>query len=176
MTTNHPVSKAALLALGEQWPQAIHFLALLAQARSRIGRDAGNTGAADDEDARVLADVVIGAYAAGLVELHVQPPPFALHVSPKPLASPLARLQLRDRPIVTTLRHTSVHIDDRRARALLQLLDGTRDHAALLHELSVRLGSEAQDASGGDDDGGDVSAEELERELTKMARLALLIA
>lgn len=168
MTTNHPVSKAALLALGEQWPRAIHFPALLAQARSRIGRDAGNTGAAPDhdEDARVLADVVIGAYAAGLVELHVQPPPFALHVSPKPLASPLARLQLRDGPIVTTLRHTSVHIDDRRARALLRLLDGTRDRVALLGELSVR----------GDDDGLDVSEEELERELTKMARLALLIA
>ncbi|MHB8647996.1 MAG: methyltransferase regulatory domain-containing protein [Thermomicrobiales bacterium] len=176
MTTNHPVSKAALLALGRQWPRAIPFPDLLTRARSHLGQDVGNTDAVHDEDARVLADMVIGAYAAGLVELHLHPPPLALHVSAKPLASPLARLQLRDGSIVTTLRHTSVRIDDRRAHALLRLLDGTRDRAALLSELNARLGADAPDTSGAGDNDADVSAQELERELTKMARLALLIA
>ncbi len=105
----------------------------------------------------MLANVLIGAYAAGLIELYTQPLPFILDISATPLASPLARLQLRDGPIITNLRHTSVHMDDERGRALLALLDGTRDHAALRGELLVR-------------------DEELQRDLAKMARLALLIA
>ena len=156
MTTNHPVSKAALCALGEQWPQAIPFPALLAHARARLGRDAGGPEA-DEGEARVLGGVLIEAYAANLIELHTQPPAFALHSGDRPVASPLARLQLRDGPVVTSLRHTSVRIDDPRGQTLLQLMDGTRDRAALRAELGV-------------------GARDLERAMAKIARLALLIA
>lgn len=162
LTTNHPVSKAALLALGEAWPGAIHFPALLAHARSLAGRDTGDTDADRDADARALGGALIGAYAAGLVELSTQPPAFAHRAGAKPVASPLARLQLRDGPIVTTLRHTSVHMDDRRGRNLLGLLDGTRDRAALLVALA------------GSGEGGDL-AWELERDLARLAHLALLV-
>lgn len=175
MTTNHPVSKAALLALGAQWPQAIPFPDLLTDARSHLGHDARTAGASHDEDAHVLAEVVLGAYAAGLVELHVQPPSFALHVSPKPLASLLARLQLGEGSVVTTLRHTSVRIDDRRARTLLRLLDGTRDRATLLGELNARLGADPPDVSSAHENDVGISEQELARELTNMARLALLV-
>jgi SAM-dependent methyltransferase len=163
MATNHPVSKAALRELGVQWPQALHFLALLARARSRIGAGSGILGANVDEDARVLGGVLVGAYAAGLIELHAHPLPFVRDVSAKPLASPLARWQLRDGTIVTNLRHTSVRMDDQRGRDLLGLLDGTRDHAALLE---ARAG----------DGGGDSARQELERDLARMADLALLMA
>ena len=138
MTINHPVSKAALCVLGEQWPQAIPFPALLADARSRLGRDASGSEADEHEEARVLGGVLIEAYAANLIELHTQPPAFALRSGDRPVASPLARLQLRDGPVVTSLRHTSVRIDDPRGQKLLQLLDGTRDYAALREELGVR--------------------------------------
>jgi hypothetical protein len=163
MTTNHPVSKAALRELGDWWPQALHFPELLARARSRIGATGGDLGSDADEDARVLGGVLVGAYAAGLIELHAHPLPFVRHVSAKPLASPLARRQLRDGTIVTNLRHTSVRMDDQRGRDLLELLDGTRDRAALL------------EARAGDDNGGD-AGRELERDLARMADLALLMA
>ncbi|MGI8856596.1 MAG: methyltransferase regulatory domain-containing protein [Thermomicrobiales bacterium] len=156
MTTNHPLAKAALRALGEQWPQAIHFPALLALATE-------NSGTADDEGARLLANVVLGAYTAGLIELHVQPLPFTLRVSATPLASPLARLQLRDGPIVTSLRHTSVRMDDIRGSALLELLDGTRDLAALREALAARGLSDAGE-------------QDVQRDLIRIAHLALLIA
>ena len=162
MTTNHPIAKAALLALGDHWPQAMHFPTLLERARSRSGR-ADRDSTADDEDARVLANVLIGAYAAGLIELHTQPLPFTLAISATPVASPLARRQLRDGPIVTNLRHTSVQMDDERGRDLLALLDGTRDHAALREALAAHAAP-------------DGSEEELQRDLARIAHLALLIA
>jgi hypothetical protein len=163
VATNHPVSKAALRELGDQWPQALHFSELLARARSRVGAVTDDAASGPDEDARVLGGVLIGAYSAGLIELHVHPLPFVRHVSAMPLASPLARRQLRDGPIVTNLRHTSVRMEDQRGRDLLELLDGTRDHAALLT------------ACGGPD-AGDASKRELERDLARMADLALLMA
>jgi SAM-dependent methyltransferase len=163
MATNHPVSKAALRELGDWWPQALHFPELLVRARSRVGAAGGILGSGSDEDAHVLGGVLVGAYSAGLIELHAHPLPFVRHVSARPLASPLARWQLRDGAIVTNLRHTSVRMDDRRGRDLLELLDGTRDHAALL-------------TARGGPDAGDASKRELERDLARMADLALLMA
>ena len=54
---------------------------------------------------------------------------------PRPEASALARWQLRDEPgRVTNLRHESIQVDGELGRALILLLDGTRDRAALASE------------------------------------------
>jgi hypothetical protein len=163
MTTNHPISKAALHELGGQWPQGLHFPELLTRARSRISTADSALSNSSEGDAHVLAGVLVGAYAAGLAELHAHPLPFVRHVSARPLASPLARQQLREGTIVTNLRHTNVRMDDERGRDLLILLDGTRDHVGLLR------------AYQGDNSGED-ARQELERNLARMADLALLMA
>jgi hypothetical protein len=163
MTTNHPVSKAALHELGDRWPQGLHFPELLTRAQSRTGTADSALSNSSEGDAVVLAGVLVGAYAAGLAELHAHPLPFVRHVSARPRASPLARQQLRDGTIVTNLRHMSVRMDDQRGRDLLVLLDGTRDHAALLR------------ACAGDGSAED-ARQELEHNFARMADLALLMA
>jgi hypothetical protein len=82
-----------------------------------------------------LADFVWRAYQAGLLELHVHVPPVATRVSERPVASPLARLEARDGNVITTLHCRSLHLSDRLQRALVMLLDGTRDHTALRKDL-----------------------------------------
>lgn len=76
----------------------------------------------------------------------------------RPTASAVARLHLESGACVATLQHTSVSIEDGRARALLRLLDGKRDRAALRGELNT------------------LSHEDLDRTLAGVAQLRVLVA
>jgi hypothetical protein len=97
------------------------------------------------------------------LELHVVPSRFTLEASERPQAYSLARLQAVSDSHVTTRRHTSVELDDELGRRLVTLLDGTRNRATLLKDLA----SESSEP---------LRAEDLERSLTGLARLALLEA
>jgi SAM-dependent methyltransferase len=144
MTTNLPLAKAAILYLAARWPWAVPF-----------GELPGASTA--------LADLLLKIYASGLLEFHVVPSRFTLEASERPRAFSLARLEAESGSLVTTLRHTTVELDDDLGRRLVTLLDGTRDRAALLKDLA----SESSDP---------LRAEDLERSLTGLARLALLEA
>ena len=106
-------------------------------------------------DEPVVAETLRRAYAANLVRLHVWSPRMATAPSERPVASALARLQAAEGTRVTTLLHTSVEVGDELGRRLIQLLDGTRGRAALTAELAR-------------------PADELERSLEGLARIALL--
>jgi len=155
ISTAHPLAKAALHSLTETWPRALAFAELL----ERVG----------GENAGALAEILYWTCAAGLVELHACPPCCAARPGERPLASPVARLQLRRGPGVTTLRHTTVTVEGLLERQLLLLLDGTRDRAKLLAELTEFARSHALRP------GAPIDAAELERALDKLARLALLV-
>ena len=135
LTTDHEGVKDALARLGEAWPEALPV-----------------AGFADGVD-----EVLLQAYAANLVHLHVWAPPLATAPSERPRASALARRQAAEGTRVTTLRHTSVDVPDELGRRLIALLDGTRDRAALVRELGR-------------------PADELERSLEGLGRIALLEA
>jgi SAM-dependent methyltransferase len=106
-----------------------------------------------DDDA--VCQALLRAYAINLVQLHVWAPALAAAPSERPVASALARLQAARGTRVTNLRHASVEVPDELGRRLITLLDGTRDRAALLRELGR-------------------PADELERSLEGLARIALL--
>ena len=112
---------------------------------------------ADLGDDPAVAEMLRRAYAANLVRLHVWAPEMTTTPSAHPVASALARLQAAEGTRLTTLRHTSVEVADETGRRLISLLDGTRDRAALLRELGR-------------------PADELERSLEGLARIALLEA
>ncbi|HVF90419.1 MAG TPA: class I SAM-dependent methyltransferase [Blastocatellia bacterium] len=185
ITTDHPLVKSALMELGRAWPGAIRFDRLLAAARDRLDRGAGSSAGAP-EDAPVLGQFLLKTFAAAVVELHVHVPAVALELSERPVASPLARLQARVGPVVTSLFHTSVRIGNELGRYLLTLLDGTRDRAALLDELTSRIESRGQET--GRDKGPPEEREEeregardfldrnLDENLRRMATLGLLVA
>ena len=113
-----------------------------------------------------LETVVMQAYVAGLVDLHLQPLPLTTVPLERPVASPLARWQARSRDQVSTLLHTTVGIADANALKLLPLVDGTRDRAALAAALrSAGIPIEPARA-----------ADFVDYALQKFARLGLLMA
>lgn len=161
MSTNHPLAKAAMLHLGRIWPAVIPFSNLLETARSLSGRDSPSANAPFEEDEAWLSDMLLKLYAANFAELHSYVPAGSNTVSERPVASALARAQLRTGQRVTSLRHTSISVDDENGRLLLSLLDGTRDRAQLLSALNQLRQPTAQ---------------ELEMNLTEMAKMSLLVA
>ena len=150
--TAHPLAKAALLELGALWPRRAEFPCLLARVRERVASQA-----AEERDAAALAEILLYCYAAGLIELHAHAPRFAETAGERPEASALARLQARENPWVTTICHGRVRLDDEVGRRLVELLDGTRDRAALGREL------------------GAVAPGALEQSLERLAKLPLLV-
>jgi hypothetical protein len=93
----------------------------------------------------------------------------AVHPGERPEASPLARLQAREGPVVTNLRHAGVRIEDELGRRLVTLLDGSGDRAALAVDLRALL------TESGTPVPDDLDAE-LERSLRGLASLALLVS
>lgn len=158
ISTNHPLGKAALLHLGRIWPAAIAFSDLLHTARDLAERQSELL----EDDSAWLCDMLLKLYAANLAELHTHVPACSTTASAKPLASPLVRAQLRTGHQVTTLRHACVSVDDESGRLLLSLLDGTRGRPRLLAEMSRRF------------DG--ITAEHLETNLERLAKMSLLVA
>jgi methyltransferase-like protein/SAM-dependent methyltransferase len=152
--------QAVLDVLDEAAPGRLAF----AEVVERVKRKAA--GAALDEPSEDgLRRLVLGAVWAGAVEPHISSPRLALEPSERPQASALARLQLESGPIVTSLCHDSVKLDDELGRKLVSLLDGTRDRDALVRALGDQLDSDpvARHAA-------------LEAHLRLLARLALLVA
>jgi len=154
LKTDDPHAKAALCRLCEFWPRTLHFSALL------------TPGA----DPAPLAEILFQGYRAGLLEAYTHPPRFAADAGEQPAASPLARVQAREGLRVTTLRHTTVELEDTVDRCLLLLLNGTNDRDALLRGVRAFLRSLDQPEA------VDLSAEVLERRLERLAKQALLLA
>jgi hypothetical protein len=136
LTTDHGAVKAALVRLRAAWPRALPVAEL---------------------DGGAVREILLRAYAANVVQLHMWAPALAAEPAERPVASALARLQAARGSRITNLLHESVDVPDELGRRLITLLDGTRDRAALLRELQR-------------------PAAELERSLEGLARIALLDA
>jgi len=183
LQTDNPLIKAAMVALGEAWPKALHFQDLLAAAQRSIDQGASGGVASCDDDARTLGELLLRAYAGGIVEFSMAPPKLVSRPSERPVASPLARLQSRESSEVVNLRHFNIHVDDPLSRRLLQLLDGSRDRAALRDDL-LALVESGEAGVTADETGVDVDSREvrqfltaeIEKRLTELAAMALLIS
>ena len=93
------------------------------------------------------AEVALRLCAGGEARLHVHPPTPAAQASDRPETTPLSRRQAAAGPLVTTLRHGYVRLNDPLARLLVVLLDGSRDRPALVRDLTtaaVDLGAPPQ--------------------------------
>jgi hypothetical protein len=117
-----------------------------------------------------------------LVDLHLYVPPFVVHLSERPVASPLARWQARMGDIVSTLHHRSLKLGSTIHRGLLALLDGSRDRAALCADVLEVFASGALDLL--DEDGKPVRDmnivakaidDQLKEFLQKASRTAVLM-
>jgi methyltransferase-like protein len=133
VATASPLSKAAMVLLGEAWPGTVPFGELLRGAAAKLGREPA------DEDAESLAVNLLNTYiSSDLIELHAGPVRFARVPFERPVALPHARvLAAEARAVVANRRHEPVRLADF-ARQLLPLLDGTRDRASLADSLAAK--------------------------------------
>lgn len=168
VSTSHPLAKAALFCLQEAWPRSLQFQVLLEQARTHIAGATAAKGAPDD--AANLGEMLIRLYASKLVELHVHAPEFALTPGDHPTASPVARVQLQEGPLVTSLRGVNVRLDDLFVVTMLPLLNGARDRRALLSE-AKRAFQNTPAFPAEETEAADL----LEQCLNALAKLALLV-
>jgi len=160
LSCTEAVPKAAFAELGAAYPEALRYAALCERICQRVGGEAQLDPASESKLARAL----LLSDANGVVELHAEPPPLTTGIVPRPRASLVARLQAEREAPVTVLGASGVMSGDRRVRALLPLLDGTRDRAQLLAAWQERGGAE-----------GPVQAAALERLLRLFADHGLLI-
>jgi methyltransferase-like protein len=175
-SSEHAVTKAALVELAARWPRAIAFDELVAGVAARLAL--ANVRADLDE---VLPDVVHALFWSGVVALHVAPPQCTERVSERPCASELARAQASAGVPVLNQRRRAIRLDDPLASFLLPLLDGTRDRASLLRLLDETVAAGRLDIR---PEGGQIPDPSripsvlealLDHHLKKMAQMALLV-
>jgi methyltransferase-like protein/ubiquinone/menaquinone biosynthesis C-methylase UbiE len=173
ISTDHQLSKAAILHLGDCWPQCVGFPELLQGALRRLGAAASELRL-DEEEAR-LAGLLFRAASGGHVGLHLSPPPLTVTVSERPEASLLARKQALAGPVVTNQQHRTVLLEHEIVRHFLQLVDGTRTVDDLVTDLRHALntaGTRETDGNAGPDP---VTRESVEQNLALLMRMALLV-
>ena len=142
IATGNPLVKAALRVLAEHWPRSLPFDDLHRLALARLVQATGAEPAPADREPRTLAEALIQAFAADVVELYAHEPDFVVEIGEHPTASPLARLQAEAGHRVTNLRHKVVPLSDF-DRLVLRQLDGRRDWFAILDALDQAVSSGA---------------------------------
>jgi hypothetical protein len=172
LSTNHPLAKAALLCLARCWPEAVSFASLADQATELLERAGRAPAAAGPQDLTNLAIMLLQAFWAGHLDLHLCPPPLTSHVSERPEVSRLARKQAETAAVVTNLQHGVVGLEDPIVLSFVPLVDGTRDIQQLTAELTAVL---ARRRGADQQCGGEISPATVENNLQRLASLGLLI-
>ncbi|HEU0006402.1 MAG TPA: methyltransferase regulatory domain-containing protein, partial [Terriglobia bacterium] len=181
MATAHPLAKAALQHLSENWPTPFSIEQITSAALERLSAAGVAFDSNPQSDGPEMCQLLLTAYGAGLVEALSQPPGFTLNVSERPIASPIARTQLTLGDAVTSLLHTTLEIAHPLTRQLVLLLDGTRDRAALVEGLLPLIDSGEATVKIDNQLVTDRTAarrlieDQLEEALTNIARIPLLI-
>jgi SAM-dependent methyltransferase len=136
----------AFAVLDRERPHAVSFAALHAE----LGGEPEALGAA-----------LLDGFRRERLVPHAGPLRAAREPGERPVVSPLARWQATQGPEMTSLAYRSIRMEEPAARALVALLDGTRDRAAIRADLYERTGLE-------------LTAADLDTNLTALARLFLL--
>ena len=181
--TDHPIPRAGLLYLSDIWPMPLHFNELLTIAQEYNLQVSHMTGKKSDqnnskEDSFALCDILMSAFSANMVELHVHAPHFAREPGDHPVASPYARLQAQKTSLVTNLCHRNIDLEKSYGRFILPLLDGSRDRSAMREEMVeiIRSNKLSLNAKPYSEKTTEELNAEIDQELLNCARHALLVA
>lgn len=133
LNTSDPVVNAAMDELCQVWPESLSFGELAARVSERLGGEPATGDALAH-----LRPAMLDLYLARIVQLQSCALPACSVAAEKPISSQLARAQwIQGRTVLTTLLGTNHTLDDPLERALLPLLDGTRDRPSLADQLGA---------------------------------------
>lgn len=137
--TDHPVTKAALVYLSKRAPRVVKFDDLIESARQILAK-AGYAETDWARDVETASNQLLQILATGVIRLHTYEPHFTAEISPNPTASRFARwLISRNSKAVTGLNSFNIEIEHAFVRALLPLLDGTRNRDELIKALAEKI-------------------------------------
>ncbi len=129
---DHPLTKAALCILGQEWGRPVHVPILLQSARQLL-EHAGIMIENDDSQESITRTILFRIFeGTDLLEFHTVGLEASQTVSDRPKLNRLARWQLESARNVTSLFGLNVGVRDEVSAELLRLADGTRTHAELL--------------------------------------------
>lgn len=174
--TDFALGKTALGMLEAVQPFPIRFEELFERALAQLRTEAGK----EDREAlrEALCSFLLQLYAGGIVEFRATHPRAVTNVSPRPVANPVARWQIKDGEFVTSAFHMAVKVEDEIGRSLLSWLDGSLDQKELLEKVWLLL--KTKDALILDDGKETAARRKVEltlvKNLEKLARLGLLVA
>ncbi|MBS1796611.1 MAG: class I SAM-dependent methyltransferase [Acidobacteria bacterium] len=129
---DHPLTKAALVILGESWGRTIPFPELVERAKERIAGLGFETENWDEQIYIASAILLQICRGTSLIELHLFQPAAAAALAEKPRVNRLAQWQLPQADNVLTLLNLDVRVEDEVSRHLLEICDGTRGKDELL--------------------------------------------
>ena len=132
ISTNRPLTKAAIFALRESWPKAMPLDELVQASKKRL-EDAGlaeQINAEDSQLKRIIAGDLLQSMTISLVDYHTWQADFVTEISEKPMVSPLAVRYARNSLRTINQRHESVPLDGALGH-MIPLVDGTRDKTAI---------------------------------------------
>ena len=125
---NQQITIALMEKLIPAWPHALSFDALMPVL-------AANGITAVEQAAKLLLQMAV----AKMIELHTWKPTLADGITEYPRATATSRLEAKTHAYTSTLRHFQLELTDTVGRYFVQLLDGTRDRAALLEALKAEF-------------------------------------
>jgi SAM-dependent methyltransferase/methyltransferase-like protein len=135
ISTAVPIIKAALQHLGTIWPSYASIGELIDAACVLLEVPVEKRGDVPPSEVERLKENLVQCCAGGIAEMHRQPQTFVSNVSEHPAVGRLARWQAVRGNVLTNRWHEAVRIDEIE-RHVVQLLDGTLDHAQLLDALT----------------------------------------
>lgn len=171
---DHSLTKAALVYLGKIWGKSESFPELLQSAKQILaeqGLAVENWETQADTARAILFQICTNT---DLIELYLHKLQAATEASEKPEINRLARWQLRSSENVSTLLGKDLKIDDEVSRRLLELLDGTRNKADLIVDLTefIKTSDEVEDKEEMLDD----LPNWLETSLSELARIGMFVS
>ncbi len=124
-----PLHKVVLTYLGRLWPGSVPVTEIPSRVSGELDLPIEEPDAEE-----IVGNLILDCVVSELMELRLAPSRHALQPNESPKASPVARFQAAVDTAVTNRRHETVYLDDLNRR-ILQLLDGSRDRAALVDAL-----------------------------------------
>ncbi|MBI9045700.1 MAG: methyltransferase regulatory domain-containing protein [Anaerolineaceae bacterium] len=125
-STDHQMTKAALMVLNLVWPQFLSFDQLILEIKKILQQTGCHP---DDNEGEKLIETLcanlLHAYSRStkIVDLRLDNPSIEVILQEKPLASPIARHQAKQQEMITNLRHERIKLNPM-DRNLLIRLDG----------------------------------------------------
>jgi methyltransferase-like protein len=175
LTTDHPMLSAVLDVLADVAPATLTFGQLAGRVATRVPNLTG-----PDELRRDLLAGLLLLFRTNAIDLWTRPFELPTEAGQRPRASPLARLEAREKSVITNLKHQLAQ-GDPTTLAVLGLCDGTRDREALVEAIVAE--TEASRLELLDPEGHpvrdpakirEVAAAAVPASLAMLARLALL--